>query len=46
MLRYRVVAIRGKIIYFTINDMKNIDSMYIWSLEYFFRIFNKILKNS
>ena len=37
---YRSVAIRGAIIYFTVADLINIDSMYQYSLDYIKQIFN------
>ena len=43
---YRVVAIRGSVLYFVIADLANIDPMYQYSLEFFTRLFRSRLENS
>jgi dynein heavy chain len=44
--KYFPVAVRGSILYFVIADLALIDPMYQYSLSYFTRLFNEIIKNS
>lgn len=43
---YRHVSVRGSILYFAIASLAKIDSMYNYSLEYFFKLFNQRLDRS
>mmetsp|Transcript_7627 Transcript_7627/g.14387 ORF Transcript_7627/g.14387 Transcript_7627/m.14387 type:complete len:3920 (+) Transcript_7627:928-12687(+) len=44
--KYLPVAVRGSILYFVIADLALVDPMYQYSLTYFTRLFNDIIKNS
>ncbi|GAB1605439.1 dynein heavy chain 5, axonemal-like [Argonauta hians] len=44
--KYRPVATRGSILYFTVADMSEIDPMYQFSLKYFKQLFNLTIKNT
>eukprot|EP00767_Chilomastix_cuspidata_P003863 gnl/Chilomastix_cuspidata/3994.p1 GENE.gnl/Chilomastix_cuspidata/3994~~gnl/Chilomastix_cuspidata/3994.p1 ORF type:complete len:4491 (+),score=293.00 gnl/Chilomastix_cuspidata/3994:101-13474(+) len=41
---YRPIATRGQVLYFTIVDLALIDSMYIYSLQFFSGLFSRCLK--
>ena len=44
--RYQVIADRGALLYFVIQDLSNIDPMYQYSLTYFINLFNNIIEIS
>lgn len=44
--RYQVIADRGALLYFVIQDLANIDPMYQYSLTYFINLFNNIIEIS
>ena len=44
--QYRIVAIRGSILYFVISDLAAIDPMYQYSLAYVKRLFNSAIDKS
>lgn len=44
--KYLPVSVRGSILYFVIADLALVDPMYQYSLSYFTRLFNDIIKNS
>ena len=41
--RYRVVAIRGSVLYFVVANMSDVDPMYQFSLKYFKQLFNNTI---
>ncbi|KAJ3101998.1 Dynein heavy chain 6, axonemal [Phlyctochytrium planicorne] len=44
--KYRPVAIRGSVLYFTIADLAEMDPMYQFSLKYFKNLFNQCIVDS
>ncbi|KAJ3111652.1 Dynein heavy chain 6, axonemal [Phlyctochytrium bullatum] len=44
--KYRTVAIRGSVLYFTIADLAEMDPMYQFSLKYFKSLFNQCILDS
>lgn len=44
--RYKIIADRGALLYFVIQDLANIDPMYQYSLTYFINLFNTIIDTS
>ncbi|OMJ74343.1 hypothetical protein SteCoe_26764 [Stentor coeruleus] len=44
--KYRVIAIRGAILYFTVVEMSRIDPMYQYSLVYIKKLFNTSIENA
>ena len=43
---YNIVAERGALLYFVISDLSVIDPMYQFSLSYFIKLFNQILRTA
>ena len=43
---YRLVSIRGSILYFVIKDLSLIDPMYQYSLQYIQRLFNSAMQST
>ncbi|CAM9197261.1 unnamed protein product [Discosporangium mesarthrocarpum] len=41
--RYRPIAVRGSLLYFTVEDLSKIDTMYQYSLEYFQLLFTNCI---
>jgi dynein heavy chain, axonemal len=44
--RYRVVAVRGSVLYFVVANMADVDPMYQFSLKYFKQLFNSTIQVS
>lgn len=44
--RYRVVAVRGSVLYFVVANMSEVDPMYQFSLKYFKQLFNNTIQVS
>ncbi|XP_057658316.1 dynein axonemal heavy chain 6 isoform X1 [Diorhabda carinulata] len=44
--KYRIVAIRGSVLYFVVADLADIDPMYQYSLKYFNQVFNNVIEVS
>ncbi|XP_050519336.1 dynein axonemal heavy chain 6 [Diabrotica virgifera virgifera] len=44
--KYRLVAVRGSVLYFVVANLADIDPMYQYSLKYFNQVFNTVIEVS